>query len=185
VKHGDLVIGFVGRLAPEKQVENLRALQDIELFFDRQVHIVLIGDGPSRKRLEHALPNARFTGHLSGESLGTAMASLDLLVTTGEHETFCQVIQEAMAAALPVVAPASGGPLDLVEMGVTGYLYPPGDLPALRRAVLAILADPMRARAVGEVALARVADRSWNRVCEELLGHYHQAIESRRRRWIA
>ena len=142
VKHGDLVIGFVGRLAPEKQVENLRALQDIELFFDRQVHIVLIGDGPSRKRLEHALPNARLTGHLSGESLGTAMASLDLLVTTGEHETFCQVIQEAMAAALPVVAPASGGPLDLVEMGVTGYLYPPGDLPALRRAVLAILADP-------------------------------------------
>lgn len=185
VKHGDIVIGFVGRLAPEKQVENLRALQDIELFFDRQVHIVLIGDGPSRKRLEHALPNARFTGHLSGESLGTAMASLDLLVTTGEHETFCQVIQEAMAAALPVVAPASGGPLDLVEMGVTGYLYPPGDLPALRRAVLAILADPMRARAMGEVALARVADRSWNRVCEELLGHYHQAIESRRRSWIA
>lgn len=185
VKSGEIVIGFVGRLAPEKQVENLRVLNGIEAFFDRRVHIVLIGDGPSRKRLAHSLPNAIFTGHMSGENLGTAMASLDLLVTTGEHETFCQVIQEAMACGLPVVAPASGGPLDLVEEGVTGYLYPPGDLAALRRAVLAILADPTRARAMGEEAFARVVDRSWNRVCEELLGYYQEAIESRRSRRIA
>jgi phosphatidylinositol alpha 1,6-mannosyltransferase len=185
VKSGDIVIGFVGRLAPEKQVENLRALRGIGSYFERRIHTVIIGDGPSRKRLESELPEAIFTGHLSDVSLGTAMASLDLLVTTGEHETFCQVIQEGMASAIPVVAPASGGPLDLVEEGVTGHLYPPGDLAGLRRAVLAVLVNPEKSRAMGEMARLRVAGRSWDRVCQEILHHYERAIESHRGRWSA
>lgn len=185
VRSSEIVVGFVGRLAPEKQVENLRALLGIESYFDRRVHIVIIGDGPSRKKLSLALPNATFTGHLSGGDLGTAMASLDLLVTTGEHETFCQVIQEAMAASVPVVAPASGGPLDLVQEGVTGSLYQPGDLAGMRRAVLAVLADESNAKKMGQQGMSQVADRSWDRVCAELLAHYHRAIAMRRSERIA
>lgn len=172
----DFVIGYVGRLAPEKQVENLRALRDLSDLFGPRLKIVVIGDGPSRIKLKSLLPSAHFTGHLSGENLATAMASLDLLVTTGENETFCQVIQEAMASALPVVAPRVGGPIDLIESGFNGLLYQPGDLVGLRRAVIKLAVAPDLAREMGQQGLTSVADRSWERVCDQLLGHYHRAI---------
>lgn len=173
------VIGFVGRLAPEKQVENLQALRGIETLFDREVQVVVIGDGPSRNKLSELLPNAFFAGHLSGSDLGKAMASLDLLVTTGENETFCQVVQEAMAAAVPVVAPRSGGPIDLVAESVTGWLYQPGNLRDLRRAVLSTIADPNVAAQMGRAGYLKVRNRSWSNVCEELVNHYQSVLATR------
>jgi phosphatidylinositol alpha 1,6-mannosyltransferase len=160
-------VGFVGRVAPEKNVAMLAHLAD-----EPDVHVVVIGDGPSRTALARSLPRATFTGRLSGDALGEAVASLDVVVAPGEHETFCQVVQEAMAAGVPVVAPAVGGPRDLVEHGRTGLLYPPGDAAAMRQAVRRLVDNPGLRQRMGAAGRERVAGRTWARVIDELVRHY-------------
>ena len=173
-----IVVGFAGRLAPEKCVENLRILHNLESKAGKKVQLVIIGDGPSRERLANHLPYARFTGHLSGEQLGQAMASLDVLVSTGEKETFCQVIQEAMACQVPVVAPATGGPLDLVEPGCNGYLYQPGSLNDLRNAVQTLIDNPQQILEFGQNGERMVRNRTWLSLTQSIVGHYETAIAS-------
>ncbi|NMO05198.1 glycosyltransferase family 1 protein [Gordonia sp. TBRC 11910] len=164
-----LVVGFVGRLAPEKHVERLASLAH-----DPRVQLVIVGDGPERSRLSTLLPNAVFTGELRGEELARAYASLDVFVHAGEHETFCQAIQEAMASALPVIGPDAGGPRDLVAHCRTGYLLPPNEFAdRLPGAVESLRNDAIRAE-FGAAALASVRTRTWPAICDELLGHYRE-----------
>lgn len=166
-----LAVGYVGRLALEKHIDRLRALHGRP-----DLQIVVVGDGPDRARLGDLLPDARFTGLLLGDELGAAMASLDILVHTGEHETFCQVVQEAMASGVAVVAPAAGGPLDLVEHGRTGLLYRPGEERAVKEAVDLLVADPRLRRRCAAVGRAAVAGRTWESVNDQLMGHYRSVM---------
>ena len=106
------------------------------------MRLAVTGGGPMEEDLRAALPTATFLGMRHGEDLARIYASLDVFVHTGPFETFGQTIQEAAASGLPVVAPAAGGPLDLVADGVTGYLVPPGDPAALTAAVSKLAADP-------------------------------------------
>ncbi|MDR1265247.1 MAG: glycosyltransferase family 1 protein [Propionibacteriaceae bacterium] len=168
---GETVVGYMGRLAPEKQVSDLTVLADLP-----GVRLVVVGDGPSRKALTAQLPQARFTGRLEGEDLTRAIATMDVFVHPGELETFGQAVQEALASGLPVVAPARGGPIDLVRPGRTGYLYPPGQLGQLRRQVERLVADPGRRRDYGRRARAFVTRRTWAHLCDQLLDHYRDAM---------
>lgn len=169
--NGEVLVGFVGRLAAEKQVEDLRVLSDLP-----GLRLVIIGAGPRRPELERLLPNAAFMGFLGGMDLPRAVASLDVMVHTGPHETFCQSIQEAMACGVPVVSVASGGPLDLVDHSRTGWLYPVDDLEALRDHVRDLAGDVAKARAMGQQARRSVESRSWESVGDELLGHYRAVL---------
>ncbi|MFC9561815.1 glycosyltransferase [Agromyces sp. NPDC056965] len=171
VPNGEVLVGYVGRLAPEKQVEDLHAIAALP-----GVRLVVIGDGPSREQLERLLPGARFTGFLGGDELARAMASLDVFVHPGESETFCQTVQEAMASGVPVVATGRGGPVDLVQNSANGWLYRPGDLDELRDRVRDLTGDDAKRRAFGERARDSVAGRSWERLGDELIGHYEAAI---------
>lgn len=166
-----LAVGFVGRLAAEKQVERLAALATRP-----DLRLVIVGDGPERANLEAALPDAHFTGMLAGAELGEAMASLDLFVHTGENETFCQTIQEAMASGVPVVAPAAGGPVDLVAPSINGELFRPGDDADLVATVEALAADRERRQRLAAAGMASVQDRTWSSVSGRLVGHYRRAI---------
>jgi len=171
----EVVVGYVGRLAPEKQVEDLRVLQDLP-----DVRLVIVGDGPSRARLEALLPGAEFRGHLGGLELARAMASFDVFVHPGESETFGQTLQEAHASGVPIVATGRGGPLDLVRPGIDGWLYRPGDLADLRARVADLAGDRRKARAFGEAGRVAVQERSWTAVCDQLFAHYADAQELHR-----
>ena len=141
---------------------------------DPRVRLLVVGDGPARRHLENLLKpmGALFTGKLTGPELADAYATLDVFVHTGAHETFGQTLQEAMATGLPVVAPAAGGPLDVVAEGESGYLFAPGDDAALARTVSVLAGDPaMRAR-MGEAGRRSVQPRSWQVLGDQLIEHF-------------
>ena len=166
-----VAVGYVGRLAHEKQVHRLAVLAALP-----NVQLVVIGDGPARPELEQQLPTAHFTGMLRGHKLAAAFASLDVFVHTGDAETFCQTVQEAQASGVPVVAPASGGPLDLVDPGRTGLLFDPTDLGTLRDQVAALVDDPdLRATLAGH-GRAAVSGRGWAGVVAELVDVHYRAV---------
>ncbi|GAA4265428.1 glycosyltransferase family 1 protein [Frondihabitans peucedani] len=171
----EVVVGYVGRLAPEKEVERLAALRRI-----RGLRLAVVGDGPARPALARRLAalDPVFLGALRGEELATAYAALDVFVHTGTTETFGQTLQEAHAAGLPVVAPAVGGPLDLVEHGVDGLLFDPGQAHALRRSVLSLVGDESLRARFGEAGRRAVVGRTWEALGDELIGHY-EAVASR------
>ncbi len=171
---GEKIIGYAGRLAPEKHVELLAGACSLP-----EVRVVVVGDGPSEAPLRAALPGAVFLGRRTGDELARFFASLDVFVHTGPYETFCQTVQEAMASGVPVVAPAAGGPLDLVAHGRTGLLVPPHDVGAVRDAVAALVADTPRSRAFGRTARAAVEGRTWEAVGDQLLGHYDEVLGGR------
>jgi phosphatidylinositol alpha 1,6-mannosyltransferase len=170
-----VVVGYVGRLAGDKRVHLLRHLADLP-----HVRLVVVGDGPAAARLREQIPSAAFPGFLAGQELSTLYASLDVFVHTGADETFCQAIQEAMASGLPVVAPAAGGPLDLVVPGRTGLFYEPDSVHGLRAAVGHLTDQPELRAAYGRRARATVVDRTWQRVGDELLRHYADLLHSAR-----
>jgi phosphatidylinositol alpha 1,6-mannosyltransferase len=170
----DLLVGYVGRLAAEKEVRRLRELNELT-----GTRLVVIGGGPERGWLQRNLPGAYFSGELTGEHLATAFASLDLFVHPGRNETFCQTVQEAQASGVPVIAPAAGGPLDLVEHGRTGLLFDPDQHAGLWRATAALARDEALRGRLRRAALERVSTRSWASVVAELTGHYEAVIAGR------
>lgn len=162
---GTPIVGFVGRLAPEKHVERLVALARRE-----DLQLVIVGDGIQRDSLRARMPTAVFTGALYGPELAAAYASMDVFVHPGEHETFCQAVQEALASGLPVIAPDAGGPRDLVAPGRTGLLLPVGEFESqLNPAVDHLLGQRGR---YATAAHRSVLGRSWPVICEQLLDHY-------------
>ena len=75
-----------------------------------------------------------------------------------------------------MIAPAAGGPLDLIRDGVTGFLVKPGSARALAEAVATLLADPVRRAAQGAAARQMVLGRTWPVMCDQLLGHYSDVL---------
>lgn len=171
--NGERLIGFVGRLAAEKQVHRMRELFDLP-----NTRFLVVGDGPERSRLEAQFAGypVTFLGKLAGLDLAQAYASLDVFVHFGTEETFGQTIQEAQATGLPVVAPAVGGPLHLIQPGVTGLLADPHAVlnasGSYRALVAELLADgSLRAR-ISEAARRAVQHKSWAANNQQLLEYY-------------
>ncbi|AMO88750.1 alpha-mannosyltransferase [Corynebacterium sp. HMSC06D04] len=173
---GKKVVGFVGRLAAEKGVHRLAALNDRS-----DIQLVIVGDGPERPLLEAQLPNAYFTGALGGDELAQAYASLDVFVHAGEFETFCQAIQEAQASGVPTIGPRAGGPVDLIQEGYNGLLLEVAtfveDLP---NAVDALL-NPEIHEELRANARESISSKTWKALCEQLLGYYEEVLEDTRR----
>jgi phosphatidylinositol alpha 1,6-mannosyltransferase len=167
----EVLVGYVGRLAGDKRVHLLAHLADIP-----GVRIVAVGDGPAAAGLRALIPSAVLPGFLDGETLAAMYASFDVFVHTGADDTFGQCVQEAMASGVPVVAPAAGGPLDLVAPGSTGLLFDPDDPADLRARVAELVNSPETRARFGATARETVLNRSWTSVGDELLAHYAAAL---------
>jgi phosphatidylinositol alpha 1,6-mannosyltransferase len=171
--NGEVLVGFVGRLAAEKEVDLLAGASRLP-----GVRVVVVGDGPHAGQLRRALPDAVFLGARHGDQLARIYASLDVFAHTGPYETFGQAIQEAMAGGLPVVAPAAGGPLDLVGHGRTGYLVPPHVSAGFTDAIRELSVDGALRRSMGVAGREAVHGRSWSAIGDELIGHYAAAMSA-------
>lgn len=169
---------YVGRLSPEKRVDWLRPV----LAALPQVRLAIVGDGPARPELERLFAETPtvFTGYLQGDELARAYAAADMFVFPAANETLGNVVLEAMASGLPVVAARAGGVLDHVVEGETGLLFEPESQQALIAAVSRLLADEKYARQLGSSGRARVQPQSWATVLDGLLADYATLIESHR-----
>jgi glycosyltransferase involved in cell wall biosynthesis len=151
---------FVGRLSPEKGIEELVAATE-------GMNLVVAGDGPLRRLVPDAL------GFVPHDELGDLYDRAAVVVCPSYREGLPLCVLEAMAHGKPVVASAVGGIPELVEDGVTGYLVEPGDVTGLRTAIERLLADPALRRRLGRAARARVAERcSWERVSAATVAAY-------------
>ena len=164
---GETIVGYVGRLSRDKRVALLGHLSRL-----RGIRLVIVGDGPDRARLRRLLPKAVFTGQRTGADLSRLYAAMDVFVHTGADETFCQAVQEALASGVPVVAPAAGGPLDLVTEGHNGLLYAPDSVRELKVAVGRLAHNRSVREPMAAAARPSVAHRTWRSVNTELVEHY-------------
>jgi glycosyltransferase involved in cell wall biosynthesis len=173
---GDALLLSVGRVSDEKRIEilldaygRLRAERD-------GARLAVVGDGPARSRLEQSAPGGvTFLGELRGRELAAVYASADVFCFPSTTDTFGQVLLEAAASGLPVVAAAAGGAPELVRHGETGYLVPPGDATTLAIVIGELVTEPELRRRLGEAGAALAGQRTWVRSLAELRDAYAQA----------
>ena len=176
-KNGDqnkIIVGFVGRLAQEKRVSDLKVLQS-----NPNIQLVIVGDGPHRRKLEQQLPGALFLGFKNGEELAQIYASFDLFIHPGPNETFRQAVQEALASGIPSIVPRTGGPADLVTHGRTGYVIDISDASQLNQTVN-LHHDRSDRKQMRIAARDSVSMRTWNRINNELKAHYQDVINQKK-----
>lgn len=168
----EVAIGFLGRLVLEK---GLAVFADvIAALRERDVRhrVIVVGEGPARDWFAGRAPEAAFAGFQSGDDLGRAVASMDVLFNPSVTETWGQVTSEAMAAGVPVVAARATGAIDLVEDGVTGFLVTPQQVDGYADAIARLVRDPdLRARA-GAASHARAAGFQWDTANAQVLAAY-------------
>ncbi len=175
----EVVIGFLGRLVMEKGLDVFS--DSIDALKARGVahRVLVIGDGPAGEWLEKRLPDAVFAGFQSGDDLGRAVASLDILFNPSVTETFGNVTLEVMACRLPVVAARATGSASLVKHGVTGRLVRPGAIQAFAEALEAYCIDADLREAHGRAGEAESARYDWDRVNQAVVDTYLRLIRQR------
>ena len=172
-----VVLG-VGRLAPEK---NLGALVDTWRGMEAsagasKLKLVLVGDGPSRAALQAQLPQAHFAGLRHGEDLAAHYASADIFLFTSLTETFGNVVPEAMASGLAVVAFDYAAAAQLVRHGESGLLAPVEDASALRQHAQALVCSPEQVARLGAAARQVAGRQGWGRIVEQIEAEYAAAL---------
>jgi glycosyltransferase involved in cell wall biosynthesis/predicted metal-dependent phosphoesterase TrpH len=176
---GELNVLYAGRLTKEKGVELLADAFLAARRREPRLHLVLAGGGPEEEHLRERLGDgATFLGWLSGEDLARAYASADAFLFASRTDTFGQVILEAQASGLPVVAVGEGGPASLIDNGETGLLAPP-QADALAEELLSLLGAPLLRDRIRRAGLAAVAGRTWEAALEQLAAGYRAALHER------
>ncbi len=178
----DVVIGHVGRLAAEKNIDDLAASLNAVLAARPSSRALIVGDGPARAELEEKLGNgAKFVGFLTGDDLADHYAAADLFAFASRTETFGNVVLEAMASGLPVVAVRAGGPVDIIREGATGFLIEPDAMPeAHAAAVIRLVDEPELRRGMGIAARDYAEDQSWSQIMSRLLERYRAVVAASR-----
>jgi glycosyltransferase involved in cell wall biosynthesis/predicted metal-dependent phosphoesterase TrpH len=169
---------YCGRISHEKGADLLAAAFLEARARNPSLQLVLAGGGPEQKRLRERLGDAAtFLGWLEGVELARAYASADIFLFPSRTDTFGQVILEAQASGLPVVAVAEGGPQSLISHRVNGLLCAPQP-GALAKSVLELAASPVLHKRLAQAGLDAVRSRTWERALERLGGGYRRVLDS-------
>lgn len=170
-----VVLGYVGRLSPEKGIRLLAEVErELEASGVTDYRFLIVGQGGEREWLGENLKRVEFAGVLRGEELATAYANMDLFLFPSRTDTFGNVIQEALASGVPAVVFAEGGPKFLVEPGETGARAET-DEEFVRETVRLTRDEAQRTRLRASV-LASKLDRTWDGVFEDVYAAYRQAL---------
>lgn len=175
---GEIKVLYVGRLTREKGVDLLAESFLRAQRSDPRLHLLLAGGGPEEEDLRERLgEGATFLGWLGGEELAEAYASADVFLFASRTDTYGQVIIEAGASGLPVVAVAEGGPAALVENRHTGLLCRP-DPDHLAGALLQLASSPLLRHHLGSSGAEAARGRSWERSMDQLAAGYLRLLEA-------
>jgi len=159
--NGQVRLLYVGRVSREKDLDLLgeafRRLRDEGL----SIQLFIVGHGPYSKEFSKSLPEAVFTGYLTGNHLAAAYASADIFVFPSTTDTFGNVIIEAQASGVPVIVSDSGGPKELVENEHNGLITKSHNLEDLTRAIRELVVDSDRRKRMGDHARESVINRTW------------------------
>jgi glycosyltransferase involved in cell wall biosynthesis len=173
---GEISVLYAGRLTTEKGVGLLADAFLAARERDPRLHLCLAGGGPEEGALRERLGgHATFLGWLHGDALAHAYASADVFLFASRTDTFGQVLLEAQASGLPVVAVDEGGPRELIEDGVTGLLRP-AEAGPLAEALLDLARVPAARRRLSRAGRLAVAERSWERALGRLADGYRNAL---------
>ena len=172
----DPVAIYVGRIAPEKNLPLLfRSITAMQASRPA-AKLVVVGDGPARRTLEHDWPQHIFAGMRTGEDLAAHYASADLFLFPSLTETFGNVTAEALASGLAVVAYDYAAAGQLVRDGENGLLAPVDDGAAFVAAAARLAGDAALLRSLQARAPASVATMDWDRIVQHLVATFEQAI---------
>ncbi len=170
------MIGYVGRLAPEK---NLRLLAEIERDLlsagQTDFRFLIVGTGNERKWLEKNLQHAEFTGVLNGEALARAYANLDLFIFPSGTDTFGNVVLEAQASGVPAIVNAYGGPKFTIKDGRTGYVV--NDNREYGEAILSLMSQPEKLQQMREAARELACSANWDNVFDQVYQGYNVSMQ--------
>ncbi len=172
----EIFVLYAGRLTKEKGIDLLADAFLRAREHDRRLRLLLAGGGPEEEALRARLgASARFLGWLDGDALARAYANADLFLFASETDTFGQVILEAQASGLPVLAVDAGGPRELIAHDKTGWLAP-AQPEALAEALGELARRPALRARLGAAGVEAVSHRSWNRALCQLADGYERAL---------
>lgn len=177
IPESNKIVLFVSRLVKEKEPKTLIRLYRLLAERRTDISMVIVGDGPARQELQQNMPNAIFTGKLVGEDLSRAYASSDVFVFPSTTETFGNVILEAMASGLPVVAADKGGPSDILRTGETGFLVKPQMEEEFYDRIVQLADQPALYDEIREAAVSYAKSQTWESLCEDLFREYRALVK--------
>ncbi len=174
---GEITVLYAGRLTREKGADLLADAFLAARERDPRLHLALAGGGPEEDVLRARLgERATLLGWLEGDELARAYASADIFLFASRTDTFGQVLLEAQASGLVVVAIGEGGPTSIVTDGATGRLCS-ADTGALADVVCELAAQPLQRERLARTALDAVRERTWERSLQRLADGYRRALD--------
>ena len=177
----ETVVAFLGRIVMEKGLDvfadAIHAIEPLKM----KHRVLVIGEGPARGWFEQQLPDAIFTGQITGTDLARALASADVFFNPSITEAFGNVTLEAMASGLPVIAAEATGATSLVHVGQTGLLVDGTDADAFAEAIVQYARDPEMRRRHGLAGLEIAKTMDWDTINSAVVRAYKHAIIKRER----
>jgi len=173
----DVVVTFVSRIVWEKNLQIYAETVQAAAEINPKVRPLVVGDGPALPELKSLLPEAVYTGFLTGEALAKAYASSDIFLFPSDTETFGNVTLEAMTCGLPCVVADAVGSKSLVDHNANGYLIPVSETKRFTDAVRKLAEDKDLRTQMSRISLLKSKQYTWDQTNNNLLSYYRMILK--------